>query len=326
MEAITVSAVTRQMKVSTRMLRYYEQLGLIRSFRRDGYAYRMYDENAVARLRQILILRKLRIPLKQIQRILQSPDAAVAIDVFRRNIAEADTAVAALTTIRNILQTLVERLEQSADVHVRALVTEDEEVLAAIASLVPPALNDKEGNNMEQLNSAEEALCTLTDVRIVYLPPATVAAAHVIDEEPEAKAGELLDRFVRESGLAERKPDLRHYGFNHPNPKDETGAHGYEMWVTIPEEMQVPAPLTKKHFAGGMYAAHMIPMGNFQDWEKLICWAKAQEDYQFAGDWNDQDHMCGLLEENLNYLTHLKEGNSEPEGMQLDLLLPLRRA
>ncbi len=326
MEAITVSAVTRQLKVSARMLRYYEQLGLIRSFRKDGYAYRMYDETAVARLRQILILRKLRIPLKQIQRILQSPDAAVAIDVFRRNIAEADTAVAALTTIRNILQTLVERLEQSADVHVRALVTEDEEVLAAIASLVPPALNDKEGNNMEQLNSAEEALCTLTDVRIVYLPPATVAAAHVIDEEPEAKAGELLDRFVRESGLAERKPDLRHYGFNHPNPKDETGAHGYEMWVTIPDDMQVPALLTKKYFAGGMYAAHMIPMGNFQDWEKLICWAEAQEDYQFAGDWNDQDHMCGLLEENLNYLTHLKEGNSEPEGMQLDLLLPIRKA
>ena len=326
MEAITVTAVTRQLKVSTRMLRYYEQLGLIRSFRKDGYAYRMYDETAVARLRQILILRKLRIPLKQIQRILQTPDASAAIDVFRQNIAETDTTVAALTTIRNILQTLVARLEQSADVHVRGLITEDEEVLAAIASLVPPALNDKEGNNMESLNRAEEALSALTDVRIVYLPPATVAAAHVIDDEPEAKTSELLDRFVRMSGLAESKPDLRHYGFNHPNPKDETGAHGYEMWVTIPDNMEVPAPLTKKRFAGGMYAAHMIPMGNFQDWEKLIRWADAQEEYRFAGDWNDQDHMCGLLEENLNYLTHLMEGNSEPEGMQLDLLLPLRKA
>lgn len=326
MEAITVTAVTRQLKVSTRMLRYYEQLGLIRSIRKDGYAYRMYDETAVARLRQILILRKLRIPLKQIQRILQTPDASAAIDVFRQNIAETDTTVAALTTIRNILQTLVARLEQSADVHVRGLVTEDEEILAAIASLVPPALNDKEGNNMESLNRAEEALSALTDVRIVYLPPATVAAAHVIDDEPEAKASELLDRFVRMAGLAERKPDLRHYGFNHPNPKDETGAHGYEMWVTIPDDMAVPAPLTKKRFAGGTYAAHMIPMGNFQDWEKLIRWADVQEEYRFAGDWNDQDHMCGLLEENLNYLTHLMEGNSEPEGMQLDLLLPLRKA
>lgn len=326
MEAITVTAVTRQLKVSTRMLRYYEQLGLIRSIRKDGYAYRMYDETAVARLRQILILRKLRIPLKQIQRILQTPDASAAIDVFRQNIAETDTTVTALTTIRNILQTLVDRLEQSADVHVRGLITEDEEILAAIASLVPPALNDKEGNNMESLNRAEEALSTLTDVRIVYLPPATIASAHVIDDEPEAKANELLDRFVQMAGLAERKPDLRHYGFNHPNPKDETGAHGYEMWVTIPDDMEVTAPLTKKRFAGGMYAAHMIPMGNFQDWEKLIRWADAQEEYRFAGDWNDQDHMCGLLEENLNYLTHLMEGNSEPEGMQLDLLLPLRRA
>ena len=98
------------------------------------------------------------------------------------------------------------------------------------------------------------------------------------------------------------------------------------MWVTIPDNMEVPAPLTKKRVAGGMYAAHMLPRGNFQDWEKLIRWADAQEEYRFAGDWNDQDHMCGLLEENPNYLTHLMEGNSEPEGMQLDLLLPLRKA
>ena len=42
------------------MLRYYEQVGLITSLRKDDYAYRVYDETAIGRLRQVIVLRKLR--------------------------------------------------------------------------------------------------------------------------------------------------------------------------------------------------------------------------------------------------------------------------
>lgn len=323
-ETYTISAVSRNLNVSTRMLRYYEQIGLIQSFRTQEYAYRMYDETAVNRLLQILILRKLRIPLKQIQTVLRAPDAVAAVEVFRHNISELDTEIAALSTIRQILQRLVERLRQAADVHVQQLITQDAELLAAIATLSRAGNTPKEEEMMEQLDTAENALHKLSDVRILYLPPATVAAVHCVCDEPEAKAGEIMDRFVRESSLPTIKPDLRHYGFNHPNPKDATGYHGYEMWVTIPDGMDVPEPLEKKHFDGGLYAAHMIAMGNFNEWEWLMDWVGTQEDYVFAGDMADQEHMCGLLEEHLNYLTHLAAGNTEPEGMQLDLLMPLR--
>lgn len=33
------------------MLRYYEQMGLIKSNRKKDYAYRVYDEDAISRLR-----------------------------------------------------------------------------------------------------------------------------------------------------------------------------------------------------------------------------------------------------------------------------------
>lgn len=134
----------------------------------------------------------------------------------------------------------------------------------------------------------------------------------------------MIDEFVRGTGLCGIKPDLRHYGFNHPNPTDETGFHGYEVWVTVPEDFKVPAPLTKKHFAGGLYAAHMIAMGNFNEWEWLFEWVDRSEKYAFAGDMLDQEHMCGLLDEHLNYLSHVNLGNTEPEDMQLDLLMPIR--
>ncbi|MBC1842559.1 MerR family transcriptional regulator, partial [Listeria seeligeri] len=75
MKLQTITQVAKEYEISTRMLRYYEQVGLIKSLRKDDYAYRVYDEGAVIRIRQIIILRKLRIPVKQIIKILNNSDA-----------------------------------------------------------------------------------------------------------------------------------------------------------------------------------------------------------------------------------------------------------
>ena len=64
MEYITISQVSQKYGVTPRMFRYYEKLGLIKAGRREDYAYRIYNEEAVGRLQQILILRKLLLPLK----------------------------------------------------------------------------------------------------------------------------------------------------------------------------------------------------------------------------------------------------------------------
>ena len=53
---IKIKDVSSKYSITARTLRYYEDMGLINSARSDDYAYRMYDENAVRRLEQILIL------------------------------------------------------------------------------------------------------------------------------------------------------------------------------------------------------------------------------------------------------------------------------
>lgn len=325
MEAmLTVSEVSKSFGISTRMLRYYEQEGLISSLRREGYAYRIYDEAALRKLRRILILRKLRIPLKQIKTVLQKDDAVTAIEVFWQNIRELDEEITALSTIRSILSSFVDELRKASDIQIHSLFEQDETVLASIESLSLISINFKEDKTMENLKKAEQNLSKLSDVRIVYLPPSAVAAAHHIGDEPEAHSNGMIDKFVRESGLCKAKPDFRHYGFNHPNPADETGTHGYETWVTIPDDWEVPAPLEKKYFEGGLYAAHMIAMGNFNEWEWLFAWVENSGKYEFAGDISDQEHMCGLLDEHLNYVSHIWLENTEPEDLQLDLLMPVR--
>ena len=323
MELMTVSQVSRSLGISTRMLRYYEQAGLVESLRQEGYAYRIYDEKAVLRLKQILLLRRLRIPVRQIKAILLKEDAVAAIEIFRENIRNLNEEMTALSVVKEILNHFVEELSRTAELPLERILLDD--VLAdSIESLSLISINFKEDQTMEKLKKAEAGLSRIEDVRIIYLPPSAVAAAHYVGDEPEIHVNEMLDRFVRETGLHRRKPDLRHYGFNHPNPTDATGFHGYESWVTIPEDMEVPAPLVKKLFVGGIYAAHMISFGSFNEWDLLLNWVNSNEKYEFAGDMADQEHMCGLLEEHLNYISHVELANTEPEEFQLDLLVPVR--
>ena len=65
---------------------------------------------------------------------------------------------------------------------------------------------------MEKLNQANISLSQPTDIRVIYLPPAAIAAAHYVGDEPENHVNTLLDGFVRENKLHKIKPDLRRYG------------------------------------------------------------------------------------------------------------------
>lgn len=324
MKEMTISQVSRSLGISTRMLRYYEKAGLVNSSRREGYAYRIYDDHAVSRIKQILILRKLRIPVREIEIILNNTDAVAAIEIFRQNIDDLDAEITALATIRDILNHFVEELCETTELPLTNVFPQDDTLLATIESLDLININSKEKRSVNKLKKANERLSQISDVRIIYLPPATVAASHYIGDDPELNANSLIDNFVKASALDKMKPDLRRYGFNHPNPVDETGYHGYEAWVTIPEDMEVPQPLEKKLFCGGLYAAHMISFGNFNEWDAFLEWIMKNEKYEFAGDLQDQEHMCGLLEEHLNFYSHIEQPDRDLEYLQLDLLLPIR--
>jgi hypothetical protein len=125
--------------------------------------------------------------------------------------------------------------------------------------------------------------------------------------------------------LAEIKPDLRHLGFNHPNGGRADGSdHGYERWVSIPDNMEIHEPFVKKQFPGGLYAAHMIPMGNFEEWGWLADWVKNSTEYE--PDWGDPDCMGGSLEEHLNYINQYSLSSEDMDrSLQLDLLLPVKQ-
>ena len=70
----TVHEVSRLTGVSIRALQYYDSIGLLRPAERTEAGYRLYDDGDLETLHQILMFRELEFPLKEIRRILGSPD------------------------------------------------------------------------------------------------------------------------------------------------------------------------------------------------------------------------------------------------------------
>lgn len=319
MDLQTISIVSRSFNISTRTIRYYEQIGLIQSVKKDGHAYRSFDENSLNRLEQIIILRKLRIPLKDIQLILQKEDAATAIIIFQDKITELSDEIIALSTIKSILEEFVSRLKENVDININPKLLADKSLLKIIDSLTVTKINFKEEKTMDDLQQANDNFSKLTNVRILYLPPSSVASIHHIGGNPELSTGIELNKLIKDNQLDKIKPDFRHYGFNHPNGNMPDGSdHGYERWVTIPDDLEIHEPFVKKKFAGGLYAAHMIPMGNFEEWKWLYDWAVNSKEYE--PNWGDPECMHGLLEEHLNYINQYYLNTCK----QLDLLIPIK--
>ena len=335
MKLQTISAVSKEFGISTRMLRYYEQIGLIESLRKEDYSYRVYDEPALKRLQQIIILRKLRVPVKQISSILRNQDSTTVIDAFKENIAQLNGEIHALSTIRSILNHFVTELQEKTKLRIEPDLFDDESMLTLINSLSLSKNTIREEKSMDDLNKANNNLSKLLDVRIVYLPPMTVASSHYVGEDSEMHAGAVLDQFVKESGLLAQKPDTRHLGFNNPIAHTAYGtpSAGYEMWVSIPEDMDVPAPLKKIQFHGGLYAAHVITFGNFDHWGLLTDWVMNHDKYEsdLACEPGTTvrctpvaDDMDWCLEEQLNFFNNAQNPSFDINTMQLDLLFPIK--
>ena len=70
---LTVKQVSELSGVSIRTLQYYDNIGLLTPSERTEAGYRLYGEEQLATLQEILLFRELEFPLKEIKAILGSP-------------------------------------------------------------------------------------------------------------------------------------------------------------------------------------------------------------------------------------------------------------
>lgn len=332
MELQTISQVSKSYGISLRMLRYYEKEGLLQSRRKEDYAYRAYDEAAIHRLRQIIILRKLRIPVKQIKAIFDNQDAVAAIDIFQKSISEVDEEITALSTIKTILKRFVDELQEKASISIHPDMLTDPSMLPLIDSLTISKHQIKENISMEALNKATDVLNKLDDVRIVYLPPMTVAAAFFTGDNAQDEAWRAILDFIKDSALAEAKPDLRVFRISHDNA---TGQHfDNEAWVSIPDGFTVPAPLAKERLLGGQYAAHVLGEDGFLTYLGMQDWINESDRYQYDFDGNltriepplAEIESFGGINLDPEEILNIHEVLADPDTpIQYDVLFPVKK-
>ena len=66
----TVQKLSQLAKITTRTLRYYDEINLLKPRRINKAGYRIYGENEVDRLQQILFYKELGVGLGEIKEIL----------------------------------------------------------------------------------------------------------------------------------------------------------------------------------------------------------------------------------------------------------------
>ncbi len=115
---LTIGVVARRSGISVRMLRHYDQIGLLRPARRSGSGYRLYAPEDVARLQAIVALRQLGFGLPEIGELLDggrlSPAEALTWRLERLD-AEIERRERLRSTLRGVLDRLAGQAQPSLD-------------------------------------------------------------------------------------------------------------------------------------------------------------------------------------------------------------------
>ncbi|MEL7604112.1 MAG: MerR family transcriptional regulator, partial [Bacillota bacterium] len=119
----TVGQLAKLAGVSTRTLRYYDRIGLLRPEKVSASGYRVYGQAQVNRLQQILFYREMDVELRMIKRLLDAPE-------FEQT-AALQGHLQALTERRDRLDMLIKAVQKTMSAAKGEITMTDEEKFAA---------------------------------------------------------------------------------------------------------------------------------------------------------------------------------------------------
>ena len=269
-ELTKITDVSSRYSVTTRTLRYYEDIGLITSVRDAGYAYRMYDENAIKKLTQILILRKLNISMKEIKRIFEHAGSEVVLDVLSEKVNDIDDEVALLHELKEIVLAFIQQINDadfSSDADIKLLYDKAKKIEAQITNV---DYNGSSSNTHRLIEVTEQLEEKNTSPVIVNVYKQSLPPTRFIGLKHES-GGEAWDNW-----------NDTHYALlkNLPGVKDvyeDSDAliglmnhrNGFEYWLGFFTPANTPVP------EGYQYE-------DFPQMEIGACWIYKHEDYPDA--------------------------------------------
>jgi DNA gyrase inhibitor GyrI len=113
-------------------------------------------------------------------------------------------------------------------------------------------------------------------VEIVTLPWMRVASAWAFGNSPEEVAWQKLDEWARPLGLFEVQ-GARVFGFNDPNPSEDSPNYGYEFLLTVGVEVGPAEDIRIGELHGGTYATMPARFGADPTVEIPAAWQRLDQ-------------------------------------------------
>ncbi|MEW5812040.1 MAG: MerR family transcriptional regulator [Actinomycetota bacterium] len=107
MEELTVGEVAQRFGITVRTLHHYDDIGLLAPRRRNASGYRVYTQADLTRLSQIIVYRRLELPLDEIAQLLTDGDAVSHL------IRQRERVMSRLEEMRDLVEAIDQALEKT---------------------------------------------------------------------------------------------------------------------------------------------------------------------------------------------------------------------
>ncbi|GBF75538.1 hypothetical protein PA598K_03955 [Paenibacillus sp. 598K] len=289
-----IGDVSARYGISSRTLRYYEEIGLLASSREPNTSKRLYSPEMLTRLELILLLKQLSFSVKDIAEVLLSEDRSTTTRVFGRKLKEVQRELGMMQSLQQLLQRYVDVMQAAGQPQSHAGAESIRLLLDAAQAI---SLEVAEGNSEDEMNTEMEAsndmeqTVKLADDQVRYLELKPMKVAYyqtTAGQQPEDEAWNVLYAWVKDNEL-DQSPATRYFGFNSPG---EQGEHGYEMWATVPEDAEPSGEVRIKQVEGGLYAVSSlygldIPVA----WKRLNEWVQSSNYQPGAHQWLEEHFL-----------------------------------
>ena len=269
LDLIRINDVVDTFGLSSRTLRYYEEKGLLWSHHPDNKAQRYYDANALERLKQIIVLRKLQIPIKDMVKIFKSENTATLIQAFVDKLESLDVEITALSELRRLVDDFLHKMLTNGIKKISAITLLYEETEKRLATIKADV-----SVSFEKLSEISLEALRLRDVRIIRLPPMRVLTSRYKTGQIEDLNGDKMQNLFASYGFTPT-PGLRNCFYRKE--------HGGEwlMMIKIPQDYDNQTLYADEYFPGGLYAVTSTFIEDMDDTFLLLKdWITENETYK----------------------------------------------
>lgn len=238
MNELWITEAVKQFGITSKTLRYYERVGLLEAKRSENNNYRYYNEAEVERIKQIIILRKMQISIKDIIRIYENGDMSTVVEVFVNRINAIDSEIGTLCKLKQITDEFLQIMLKSGVTKISTLPILYEQM-------------EKQLNKLEKYKNINYIeLSTLSDkmakpVVLSILPLSSMRVLSSVRKDGKIDPDGFW-RWVQKKGISKGEPG-RHERF-------EFQADGIVLILRVSDDFVNDGDYSDYIFDGGLFA------------------------------------------------------------------------